>query len=145
LATLEELVKQIEARPDTVSFTLQNDQGERVYYSLIRRVSPLVLLEVGVTIYVKNRGTAEEEAYFLGSNPFPSPPPTAFREAVESLLDGKKKLEPEYEAFIIDLVNEEEKFAIGRAYVYDSAIDKSILKNWLVVLTDTELVFRLVE
>jgi hypothetical protein len=66
---LDDLVNAVKSLPITVELTLQHDLGNKVIYNYKYKVSSDTIAETGLTIYVKNRGSDSEEAYFLGFNP----------------------------------------------------------------------------
>ena len=66
---LDDLVNAVKSLPITVELTLQHDLGNKVIYNYKYKVSSDTIAETGLTIYVVNRNTNSEEAYFLGFNP----------------------------------------------------------------------------
>jgi hypothetical protein len=66
---LDDLVNAVKSLPITVELTLQHDLGNKVIYNYKYKVSNDTIAETGLTIYVVNRGSDNEEAYFLGFNP----------------------------------------------------------------------------
>jgi hypothetical protein len=66
---LDDLVNAVKSLPITVELVLQHDLGNKVIYNYKYKVNENTIAETGLTIYIKNRGTDSEEAYFLGFNP----------------------------------------------------------------------------
>jgi hypothetical protein len=66
---LDDLVNAVKSLPITVELTLQHDLGNKVIYNYKYKVSSNTIAETGLTIYVLNRNTDNETAYFLGFNP----------------------------------------------------------------------------
>jgi len=112
---LDDLVNAVKSLPITVELTLQHDLGNKVIYNYKYKVSSDTITETGLTIYVINRGSNNEEAYFLGFNPLNisvTPPESTFTDLLKdvcSYIEENEKMEK----CIVENVNE----AYGIAYI----------------------------
>jgi hypothetical protein len=124
---LDDLVNAVKSLPITVELTLQHDLGNKVIYNYKYRISYDTIAETGLTIYVVNRGSDSEEAYFLGFNPLNIniiPPEATFTDLLKDVCGYIEETE-DMEKCVVENVNER----YGIAYIKCVQVSGNVAKE----------------
>jgi hypothetical protein len=127
---LDDLVKAVKSLPITVELTLQHDLGNKVIYNYKYKVSSDTIAETGLTIYVLNRNTDNETAYFLGFNPLNIsmiPPESTFTDLLKDVCNYIEESE-RMKKCIAENVNETYGIAYIRCVQVSGDVAKEIRK-----------------
>jgi hypothetical protein len=134
---LDDLLNAVKSLPITVELTLQHDLGNKVIYNYKYKVSSDNIAETGLTIYVLNRGTDREEAYFLGFNPLNInviPVESTFTDLLKDVCSYIEESE-EMKKCIAENVNETYGIAYIRCVKISGDVAKEVRK--VVVMKDS--------
>jgi hypothetical protein len=124
---LDDLVNAVKSLPITVELVLQHDLGSKVIYNYKYKISEDTIAETGLTIYIKNRGTEDEEAYFLGFNPLNIniiPPESTFTDLLKDVCSYIEESE-NVEKCMVENVSE----AYGIAYIKCVQVSGNVAKE----------------
>ncbi len=148
MATLQDLVNQISASSNLVKLVDPNqDYGYYKFYTVYWKRDVDTVDSEAICIYIDNRGTPTETAYFKGTKPqvLNIPAPTPFTDGVKSKIADFKAANPNVEKVEIVSVDEQNQLAIMNAYVYDSTTSTSTKKTVAAYMLNGQLTYRILK
>ena len=137
MATLTELIADLEANASVISVVEIEDHTTYLFYTLtyIEDVALNVGNQETLCVLVHDRGEPTETAYFKGKLPAPLRYEANFRETVISRIETYQSTHPELEYYIITRCDSEARIALVTAYEYDDVADTTA-QNQYIILAD---------